>query len=89
MHFFWGIVPQLCCANAHRWHGVLAGEALEELFQRQGAQDVFFLDPRTAGGGDAEMDVIELCETIAGSNGCSGPRDLPSPFSLTFLKLWL
>lgn len=57
----------------------LAGEPPQELFQREGVQDVFLLDPRTAGGGDAEMDVIELCEGVGvgvddeGDAGFFGP----------------
>ena len=38
----------------------LAGEALQELVARERVQDIFFLDPRAEGGGDAEVDIVEV-----------------------------
>ena len=40
------------------------GEALQELFEGEGIQDVFFLDPRPAGRGNAEVDVVKVCNGV-------------------------
>ncbi|MGH7274401.1 MAG: hypothetical protein ACREIQ_08095 [Nitrospiria bacterium] len=42
----------------------LAREPLQELLQREGVQDVFLLDPGTAGGGDDEVDPVQVRQGV-------------------------
>ena len=64
-----------------------AGEPLHELFQREGVQDVFFLDPSATGGGDAEMDVIELCEGVGVGVDDEGDPGLLGPASVRVVEI--
>src|SRR3990172_13069829 len=81
--------PALGLGLTHRRYSALrsAGETLQELFQREGVQDVFFLDPGATGGGDAEMDVIELCSGMGVGIDDEGDPGLLGPASVRVVEI--
>src|SRR3972149_4063075 len=73
----------------HRRYSALrsAGETLQELFQREGVQDVFFLDPGATGGGDAGVGVIGLCEGMGVGIDDEGDPGLLGPASVRVVEI--